>query len=726
MANSTVRRSVNRDRRKGQARSQPLPLVTRRFAAWTIEVSLIALSGLVPFGMGIYVKSAPTGEQVTLNPVVALTQEAIASTLGIPVDESNRKLVSPLTNIFWSAAVVAPLLLSGWQLYLLSKTGSTLPKRWFSVRVVTAAGTVPGFSRILLREGVGCWGVPLSIAYILWRSSSAFPHVGALAGLSCLMVVGEGISARFHRQRRCWHDLLAGTYVVDANRTVTPLPTQGNTRIAQSLKQNTSYSLPQVNPRVTGAAMVVAPTTKGRPNWWRWMRQHPSLTLLLVSLSSLATVLGTLVGTQVYIQTQKNQRQLAQNKSEQFLSLLRHLDAKSATSLDDRQRAILALGTIDDPQVLQLLVDLLGQETKVEIVDTVQQALVSAGSKALPYLHRLNQMLSDEIASGRYTNTPAKLTVRTQQLQATQQAIAKILRIYSGKLEAVDLSRSNLGSTFLNATAFNRDLDKIDLSGIVLKSANLNQASLQGSSWRGRGKDGQWDTYDDAIADLSDAQMKAANLVGANLSRVPMNRTNLIRAILNQANLSHASLSSANLSSTQLVDANLQEAVLENASLTGADLAAANLSHANLYAARLSRVNALGTQLQFANLIKSDWQGADLSGADLSGANLSNADLSVTRLSSTNLRQAQMQNINLRNADLRLADLRGTNLAGADLQGAIFFSSKPAQTDQFIAAPPEYSQSALVEGVDFSKVKNLDAKQIAYVCTQGGYHPRCP
>jgi uncharacterized protein YjbI with pentapeptide repeats len=80
----------------------------------------------------------------------------------------------------------------------------------------------------------------------------------------------------------------------------------------------------------------------------------------------------------------------------------------------------------------------------------------------------------------------------------------------------------------------------------------------------------------------------------------------------------------------------------------------------------------------------------------------------------------------LRNADLRLADLRGANLAGADLQGAILFSANTARGDRFIAAPPEYTESALVKGVDFSKVKNLDPKQIAYVCTQGGIHPRCP
>jgi len=31
-----------------------------------------------------------------------------------------------------------------------------------------------------------------------------------------------------------------------------------------------------------------------------------------------------------------------------------------------------------------------------------------------------------------------------------------------------------------------------------------------------------------------------------------------------------------------------------------------------------------------------------------------------------------------------------------------------------------------VEGVDFTNAKNLDPKQLAYICTQGGRHPRCP
>ncbi|NHC35172.1 pentapeptide repeat-containing protein [Scytonema millei] len=731
MANSSVRRNANRARRSVQAKSKPLPLATRRFAAWAVEVSLVALSGLIPYSLGEQAKLEPSGEQVTPNPVVALTQKAIASTLTISAEPSDRRLVTPLTNIFWSVAVITPLLVGGWQLYLLGKTGSTLPKRWLGVRVVSAAGTVPGLSRIAIRETLGMWGLPLSVAYIMWRAT-AFPHLGIFFGLSCFFVLGEGMTARFHRQRRCWHDLIAGTYVVDANRAMTILPgTRAKQLIGSASVQGAGskglYNSPspqlQTQPSV---AKSVINKPKVRRSWWQLMRQHPNLLLFLAFLSCMVAVLGTLIGIQIYIQAQKYQRQLAENKSTQFLTLIQHLDA-SGTTLSDRQRAILALGTIGDPQVLQLLVDLLGQEQRREIIATVQQALVSSGSSALPYLHRLNQSVANEIAAGRYSSSPTELARRTQQLQATQQAIGKILAVYGGRLQGIDLSRINLAPSTSQERVFTLELERVNFAGIGFKGANLNHASLPSSQWRDAGADRHWDTFDDAIANLSHAQMKGANLTKANLSRVPMERIELMQANLNQANLSAASLGHANLSSAQLVGANLQAATLVDASLTGANLSTANLSDVNLHAARLSRVSALGTRLQSANLTKSNWQGADLSSADLSHSNLSHADLSLARLSNTNLSHAQMQNINLRQADLRMADLRGANLAGADFQGTILFSPQPpASGDRFIATPPEYTQAALVQGVNFSQVKNLDAQQIAYICVYGGYHPRCP
>lgn len=737
MANSSVRRNANRARRSVQAKSKPLPLATRRFAAWTVEVSLVALSGLIPYSLGEQAKLEPSGEQVTPNPVIVLTQKAIASTLTISAEPSDRRLVTPLTNIFWSVAVVAPLLVGGWQLYLLGKTGSTLPKRWLGVRVVSAVGTVPGLSRIAIREALGMWGLPLSVAYVMWRAT-AFPHLGMFVGLSCFFVLAEGMTARFHRQRRCWHDLIADTYVVDANRAMTILPGTRAKQLSGSREQGAgnrglNSPSPQLQPQPSVAktvARTVARTVTSKPkikrSWLQLMRQHPNLLLFVAFLSCMAAVLGTLVGIQIYIQAQKYQRQLAENQSTQFLTLIQHLDA-SSTTLSDRQRAILALGTISDPQVIQLLVDLLGQEQRREIIGTVQQALVSSGSAALPYLQRLNQSIANEIAAGRYSSSPTELAKRTQQLQATQQAIAKILAVYGGRLQGIDLSRVNLAPSSSEDRAFTLELERVNFAGVEFQGANLSHASLPSSQWRDAGADRRWDTFDDAIANLNYAQMKGANLTKADLSRVPMERIDLMQANLNQANLAAASLGNANLSGAQLVGANLQAATLVDASLTGANLSTANLSDVNLHAARLSRVSALGTRLQSANLTKSNWQGADLSSADLSHANLSHADLSIARLSSSNLSYAQMQNVNLRQADLRMADLRGANLAGADFQGTILFSPQPpASGDRFIATPPEYTQAALVQGVNFSQVKNLDAQQIAYICVYGGYHPRCP
>lgn len=718
MANPSVR-NVNRDRRSGQERSKPLPMVTRRFAAWAVEVGLIVTSGLIPFGMGMYAKVNLTTQQVPLNPVLVVTEDAIAKTFALPID--NNRNVAPLTNLFWSAALAVPLVLSGWQLYLLAKTGSTLPKRWFGVRVVTAAGSPPGMTRILVREGVGSWGLPLAVAYLMWRYSAVFPSLGGLLGLSCLLVLAEGMSARFHRQRRCLHDRLAGTYVVDARRTF--IPFSGRLSPASQLIHRESASKKVDETNVLTFTNVPKVAKRRQRSLWTWMRQYPSFTVLVVALFSSAAVLGTLVGTQVYIQNQATQRQKEQYKNEQLRVLVAQLNANPAT-LEERQKAILALGTLDDAQALQWLVNLLSEETDPTLVDTIEQSLASAGTRALPYLQRLNQSVSNKL-NLRYNSTLQEQEFGTQQLQKTQQAIAKILVLYSGKLHTVDLSRTNLGQ-FTAFIPFTLVLDQIDLSGIKLNAANLNQASLRGSSWRSVGEDRRWDTFDDVIADLSDAQIKDANLSDANLSRVMMNRVNLSRSILNHANLSGTHLRNANLSSTHLVGANLRDAVLTNASLTGADLGEAIFNHANLSAARLGRVSALGTQLQFADLTQSNWQGADLSSADLSRANLANADFSAARLAGANLGNTKMENVNLRNADLTQADLRGANLAGADLQGAIFAISKQLVADSFIQTSPNDAPSALVEGVDFSKAKNLDAGQLAYICTQGGRHPRCP
>ena len=699
MANPSVGRG---DRNYKQVKLKLLPLVTRRFAAWAIEISIIASSAMVPYSMGMYAKTH-LAEQVPLNPVLVATEKAIASTFALPASKEVKE-VPPLTNLLWSAALVTPLLLGSWQIYLLAKTGSTLPKRWLGIRVVTTAGKPPGLARIVLREGVVAWGLPLSIAYAVWRCSGLFPDPGVLAALAGVMVLGEGISARFDRQRRSLHDLVSGTYVVNASRIYAPNTGRLGEDNGQVVEWNTSiYSWKKPAAHVADAAIILTKKKKVQRDLWIWMRCHPKFTLTVVASCSVGTVIGTLIATGLYLRTQIDSGQISEYNNEQLLAATKQLNSTEANTLAQRTEAILNLGTVNNPQAKQLLVNLLAQSTNPELTKTIQQALVASGTEALPALRRLN------VSSANNSDASSRL-----QLVATQNAIAEILSIYSGKLTSVQLERINLGE----ADNFSLVLNQIDFAGIDLSGANLDRANLVDSQWQSG--------ENNATATLSDAQMKFAILTGANFSRVSMQRVNLLHANLNQANLAFSNLTSANLSSAQLVGADLQQAVLTSASLTGANLAGANLAKADLSSARLGRVSALKTNLQLANLSATDWQGADLSGADLSRANLSNANLSYARMQNANLHQAQLQNVSLRNADLSQADLREADLTGADLAGAIFANSKSTQADGFIQAPTEESQAALLKGVDFTNVKNLDTTQLAAICLQGGTHPRCP
>ncbi len=55
MATPMVRRSSNQlGQPKQPRRANPLSLSSRRVAAWVAEITLCAVSGLVPFGIGAY------------------------------------------------------------------------------------------------------------------------------------------------------------------------------------------------------------------------------------------------------------------------------------------------------------------------------------------------------------------------------------------------------------------------------------------------------------------------------------------------------------------------------------------------------------------------------------------------------------------------------------------------------------------------------------------------
>jgi uncharacterized protein YjbI with pentapeptide repeats len=562
---------------------------------------------------------------------------------------------------------------------------------------------------------VGRWSIPVSAAYMLWRYSPLFPSLGVFSVVLGALMLGESLGFPRLGGRRSWHDRIAGTYTVDATKPFTPPRHQ-----AEVGEWNEGDEEAAIASVVMSPLMSEEPPQQSR--LWLWMRQNPSKTLFAIALLSMGAVLGTLVGTQVYIQTQENRRISEQGNQKQFLQLEQRLKSSSAVTLEERQRTIIALGTLKYPQATKYLVNLLTQETNPILVNTIQEALVNVGTDAIDDLRRQNQLLGNTLDT---TNSNPQVI---QQQLANQRVINKILIAYSSKMKDIDLTRTRLGNTSDGQNTFTLSLERLDLWGVNFRGANLDQASFKGSRFRDPGADGYWDTFDDAIADLSQAQLKQANFSEANLSRVLLNKSDLSRATLNKANLAGARLIGSNLSSAQLVGADLRNVVLENATLTGADLGEAKLNEAELYGARLNRAIAIGAQLSYANLTKTDWQAADLSGAYLDHVNLANANLSTARLTGAILRSANLEGANLRNTDLTLADLQGANVANVDFQGAMFFPSEQDQVDQAVQTPQDKKQtpaSAIVKGVDFSQSKNLVPDQIAYICRHEGIHPRC-
>ncbi|MEG4856597.1 pentapeptide repeat-containing protein [Microcoleus sp. K1-B6] len=707
MANPTAPSGINQPDPSWQTQSKQMPLLVRRCGAWAVEISLIAASALVPFSIGALVNQED--QTAPLNSSVAAASETVARTLGIPMRDRSPR-VAHLTNLFWSGALLAPAVLAGWQLFLLARTGQTIPKRWFGVKVVTASGTPPGFGQVLIRESLGRWGVPLGVAYGIWRLSGAFPDLLILGGLSGLAVLADGaLALRYKRQSG--HDRLANTLVVNAR--------------SNQLSDNPVKSPDWTEEDAQIAALVVTPQSglKANASLWNWMRQHPGTTLVIVTVGSAGLILTLFVGTLIYTQSQANMRDSRQRNDELFVALVSKLSPTSASGASGRRSAILALGAVEDSRAVPLLADLLAQEDNRAMLDAIQQALVSSGPKALPELQRLNQALSNDLDSLRFGGKAPERELAAARQRTVQRAIGKILTVYSSQLNGADLSRTDLAQSPAGPSQFTLVLNKVDLSGIKLRNANLTNASLQGTRFYGTGEDRRPGTFDDWISDLSGANLEGVNLVGASLNSAVMNGTNFVRAVMNKANLSKGNLNSANFSSAILIGANLQEALLKNARFTGADIGSANLSRADLSGARLGKVKAQGAQLSLTNLSKSEWQGADLSGADLSGANLQKANLTSTKLANVNLKDAQLQDANFRNAEVSSVDFRGANLAGADFKGAVFLGK--AASDQFIQNPTG-SKSGRFLGVDFAEAKNLDKSQIAYICLQGGIHPKCP
>jgi hypothetical protein len=118
---------------------------------------------------------------------------------------------------------------------------------------------------------------------------------------------------------------------------------------------------------------------------------------------------------------------------------------------------------------------------------------------------------------------------------------------------------------------------------------------------------------DEAIPDLTYADLSEANLVGADLSEANLVGADLRGADLSRADLSRAKLNHANLSGADLSGANLRYAILRYAILRDADLSGANLS---------------GADLRVANLWLADLSGANLVEATCGMTNFADVDLS--------------------------------------------------------------------------------------------------
>lgn len=321
---------------------EAIPLFPRRLAAWTVEIYMVAASAVVPYSIGAYIESRSPAEGVPLHPVLVTVEDTIAQTLALP-RQLGQVRVTPLTNVLWWLALASPIVVTSWQLYILGKTGRTLPKRWFGVRVISEVGKSPGLLRVVLREGGGKWGLPLGTAYLLWRCSGAFPSLGLLLTMSGIAIAIEAGTMLMPSRRRPFHDLIVNTVVVDAKtsyrrpRSQPPSPVTVEVQSAQPyvLAQRTSYRLP---PHELNTLAILRETEDRQQNLWLWMRQHPGTTLLICTLSGMSFVLTTFVGVQVYIQSRADFRQIEEEKNQAFLTLVNQLGVTATDPIDNVSR----------------------------------------------------------------------------------------------------------------------------------------------------------------------------------------------------------------------------------------------------------------------------------------------------------------------------------------------------------------------------------------------------
>jgi uncharacterized protein YjbI with pentapeptide repeats/uncharacterized RDD family membrane protein YckC len=683
-------------------------------------VGLLVGSVVVPWGFGEAIRQRSQQDTVPLNPVTSTVQDVMAPALGLPKHRLVAE-VPPVTNILWFSALALPMVVAGSQLYLLGRTGKTLPKAWLGLQVVAMDHPIPGYWRAFLREAVGRWGLSLGGAYIIWIGCGAFPQLPLLGGIALVCLWAEGLTGQTNPSRRAFHDFLAGTRVVLLRGGQIPFkyrPADLQTTPAWSYNRRFQPATTFENGGLT--ALVLSPDDLPQPPL-KGTRLRLVLNGLLVSALVGTIALPVAAGLWWFRQQNFGSSPVDGERQDRlFLALVENLSL-NADTFTDKQAAALALASTEDPRAVTLLVDLLAQTGEPGLLDTIQQALVTIGPPAIPHLQGLNLTLSNDVVA----LPPDQRLIPQLRLRTVKRTLAKILVLHSGELNGTDLRNVNLGYIIESPDAFTLVLEQQDLAGIDWRNAMLAGARLRKARFYNAGPDGRVDTFDDWITDFSGADLTEASLVAAKLRHTIFRGTSLLRTNLSNAEAPYADFSGANASSSRFIQAEVSHGIFDQASLVGADLTDSQLAHASLVETRLNQAHLLGTVLDYADLTRADLSETILDSSTLMGATLAGANLNGSSLQDADLREANLAYANFQNADLRGVMLAGANLESTNFEGATFYSETAPRTDSFITTTPDYQITNTLVGVNFSEAQNLDGHQLRYICNQGGIHPAC-
>ncbi|MEM9808465.1 MAG: pentapeptide repeat-containing protein, partial [Cyanobacteria bacterium P01_D01_bin.56] len=558
----------------------------------------------------------------------------------------------------------------------------------------------------------------------------------AVVGLLALV---EGISA-IAPDNRAWHDRIARTRVAIAvPEAPTPVETKGVshsdlsiTRMTGNstlLEQDSQLRLYGENPDeddwwLTEAAgnltsLVLAPradivqsSPPGKitlfkssfPKRWLWW--------ILTSGLLLAGGIGFGVGRATRLSAS------TQTGEDVFLETAQKLiDSEQ----EDNRAAILMLAQADDPRTVHYLADLLSQTNQPETLTTLQQTLISKGLESIPSLSALSRGLASDLQQPLDEDIRQ---IRLAQRHVVQGAIAKLLAVHSNELAGMNLDRVDLSLYHDEQRTFRLIQPGLLAAGTSWQRANLNQANLTRASFFDVGPDGIPNSYDDIISELSGVELENASLEETNLQGAQLDSANLRQADLTHANLAYGNFEQAQLSNARLMHVNAAKSRWQGSNLVGADLTQAIFDEADVRQARLSRIDASHSHWLQADLAQSYWVGANLMGADFTHADLTSANFQGANLDGVSFNQANLRQANLRDTDLRHVNLLGATLTDADLAGAIL-DDGGSLSGSFITPNAQLNAAQYLQGVNFSRVRNLDNRQLNYICAQGGIHPAC-